>query len=134
MYYSKILNGINEGDQIGGPFDLASVLIDSIKIREKLTKYLGNIKNLSKTAANSRKPVKLDQQMVGRLSRMDAMLDQEMQLETERRRRLEIKRIESAIKRLNKGEYGYCVTCGETIETKRINNDPTVATCIGCAG
>ena len=110
------------------------ILIDSIKIREKLTKYLGNIKNLSKTAANSRKPVKLDQQMVGRLSRMDAMLDQEMQLETERRRQLEIKRIESAIKRLNTGEYGYCVTCGKTIETKRINNDPTVPTCIGCAG
>ena len=31
MYYSKILNGINEGDQIGGSFDLASILIDSIK-------------------------------------------------------------------------------------------------------
>ncbi len=31
MHYTKILNGINEGDQIGGPFDLASVLIDSIK-------------------------------------------------------------------------------------------------------
>ena len=28
----KILNGINLGDQIGGPFDLASVLINAIKI------------------------------------------------------------------------------------------------------
>ena len=27
----KILNGINLGDQIGGPFDLASVLINAIK-------------------------------------------------------------------------------------------------------
>ena len=27
----KILNGINLGDQIRGPFDLASVLINSIK-------------------------------------------------------------------------------------------------------
>ena len=29
--FYKILNGINLGDQIGGPFDLASVLIDCIK-------------------------------------------------------------------------------------------------------
>jgi DnaK suppressor protein len=111
----------------------SSTLKDSAIIRQKLTNYLGDIKKISKTAEDSRKPVKLDQQMVGRLSRMDAMLDQEMQLETERRRQLEIERIESAIKRLNDGEYGYCVSCGEPIETKRIINDPTVPTCIGCA-
>ncbi len=38
MHYTKILNGINEGDQIGGPFDLASVLIDSIKKNNNFNK------------------------------------------------------------------------------------------------
>ena len=38
MHYIKILNGINEGDQIGGPFDLASVLIDSIKKNNNFNK------------------------------------------------------------------------------------------------
>ena len=34
----RILNGINLGDQIGGPFDLASVLIDCIKKNNKFNK------------------------------------------------------------------------------------------------
>ena len=34
----KILNGINLGDQIGGPFDLASVLVDCIKKNNKFNK------------------------------------------------------------------------------------------------
>ena len=38
MHYIKILNGINIGDQIGGPFDLASVLIDCIKKNNKFNK------------------------------------------------------------------------------------------------
>ena len=38
MNYTKILNGINEGDQIGGPYDLASVLIDCIKKNNKFNK------------------------------------------------------------------------------------------------
>ena len=36
--FYKILNGINLGDQIGGPFDLASVLIDCIKKNNKFNK------------------------------------------------------------------------------------------------
>ncbi len=42
---------------------------------------------------DDRKPVELDQSQVGRLSRMDAMQVQEMALEQERRREIEIKRI-----------------------------------------
>ena len=34
----KILNGINLGDQIGGPFDLASVLINAIKKKSNFNK------------------------------------------------------------------------------------------------
>ena len=38
MNYVKILDGINSGDQIGGPFDLASVLIDCIKKNKNFNK------------------------------------------------------------------------------------------------
>ena len=75
---------------------------------------------LAESSSGSRKPVELDQSRVGRLSRMDALQDQAMALETARRREAELKRIEAALKRVDSGEYGDCLTCGEEIaETSR---------------
>ena len=79
------------------------------------------------------KPVLLDQTTVGRLSRMDELQRQAMSIETERRRKDEMCRIDASIARVEQGEYGYCVTCGEMIEKKRIELDPAVPTCVGCA-
>ena len=87
----------------------------------------------SEATAEARKPVELDQTIVGRLSRMDALQVQAMQVETERRRRLELKRIEAALNRIDNGEFGYCAICGEDIEPKRLMHDPTVPACITCA-
>ncbi len=81
----------------------------------------------------SRDPVELDQSRVGRLSRMDALQGQAMAQETERRRNLELQRIEAALARLDTDEYGYCLTCGEEISRKRIELDPAAAVCIDCA-
>ncbi len=89
--------------------------------------------HLTESTQDSRKPVELDQTSVGRLSRMDALQTQAMQLETGRRRDLELKRIESALKRIEEGDFGYCVTCGEDIEEKRLAHDPTFPTCVACA-
>lgn len=89
---------------------------------------------LATTAAASRRPVELDQTRVGRLSRMDALQDQAMALATERRRNIELGRIEAALLRLAEGEYGYCLGCGEPIEAKRLELDPTAAQCVDCAG
>ncbi|MDP7548812.1 MAG: TraR/DksA C4-type zinc finger protein, partial [Alphaproteobacteria bacterium] len=71
---------------------------------------------------------------VGRLSRMDAMQDQAMAQESERRRMGELQRIEAALERLTGGDYGYCVSCEEAIAPARLELDPAVATCIECAG
>lgn len=87
-----------------------------------------------KAAAQSRVPVELDQQSVGRLSRMDAMQVQAMAEAQERRRHCERVRIEQALDRLAEGEYGYCAQCGEEIGLKRLEFDPAIQTCIKCAG
>jgi len=89
---------------------------------------------LSGSALESRKPVELDQQSVGRLSRMDALQGQAMQVETERRRQADLVRIEAALQRIEEGEFGYCVSCGEEIQVRRLEYDPSVATCVDCAG
>ncbi len=78
--------------------------------------------------------MELDQSAVGRLSRMDAIQVQAMQLETERRRGIELQRIDAALKRIDSDDFGYCLVCDEAIQPKRLENDPTAPTCIDCAG
>ncbi len=88
----------------------------------------------SKAAEDDRAPVELDQQSVGRLSRMDALQVQAMAQETERRRQARIQAIAAALKRIEDGDYGFCVACDEEIAAKRLDLDPAVPTCIDCAG
>ena len=102
-------------------------------VREHLIEKRAELLRLMSATEGSRKPVELAQATLGRLSRMDAMQQQAMALEAERRRVSELKRIEAALHRIDEGEYGYCVSCGEPIEPTRLELDPTVPTCIKCA-
>lgn len=102
-------------------------------LRESLLARLEAVRSASESTAESRRPVALDQASVGRLSRMDAMQVQAMALAAERSRRAEAQRIETAIRRIDEGEYGYCTGCGDEIAAKRLAIDPTVARCIRCA-
>ena len=101
--------------------------------RKRLLELKSEIEATTASSANSRKPVELDQQSVGRLSRMDALQVQAMANETERRRQTELKRIAAALQRIDEDEYGWCVTCGEEITPKRLELDPSASQCIDCA-
>ena len=103
------------------------------RFRPRLEAELAEIDNLSTENAAWSAPVELDQQSVGRVSRIDAMQAQAMAQATERRRLSRIKQVEAALKRIEDGEYGYCLTCGEEIEAKRLATDPAAPLCIGCS-
>jgi DnaK suppressor protein len=77
--------------------------------------------------------VALDQQSVGRLSRMDALQQQAMAKATQARRSQSRARILAALERIAEGEFGYCCECGEEIAEKRLELDPTTPTCVNCA-
>lgn len=87
----------------------------------------------SKRTASNRRPVELDQQKEGRLSRMDALQNQAMAKGTETRRAQRQAAVKAAIERLQSGEFGYCCDCGEPIGQRRLDLDPTAARCISCA-
>ena len=106
---------------------------DLAVLRASLVARLEDLRAASATSSESRRPVELDQTSVGRVSRMDAMQVQAMALAMERRRHDEARRIEAAIGRIDDGEYGDCVACGEEISAKRLAVDPTIPTCIRCA-
>ncbi len=103
------------------------------KFKKWLEEELESLRRLTESTEADRKPVELDQTIQGRLSRMDAMQVQEMALEQERRREVEVHKIEAALQRIEEGEFGYCVTCGEDIEKKRLNFDPATTRCLACA-
>lgn len=106
---------------------------DLDRLRRGLSDRLDGLRRNTRTTADDRRPVALDQSSVGRLSRMDALQMQAMAQATERRRIQEAARIEAALKRVADGDYGWCVQCGEAIAPKRLEADPTVPTCIDCA-
>ncbi|MBX7528088.1 TraR/DksA family transcriptional regulator [Qipengyuania vesicularis] len=84
--------------------------------------------------ADAREVVELQQDSVGRLSRMDALQQQAMAQATARRRVAERARIEAALARVDEGEWGWCTACGNEIAEKRLAHDPSVAKCVECAG
>ena len=100
---------------------------------ERLKERQVELKKLDAGSVESRNPVELDQSRQGRLSRMDALQGQAMAMETARRRALELQKIEAALDRLQEGDYGYCVKCGESIGHKRLEFDPATPLCIDCA-
>ena len=102
------------------------------QITENLLALESELRELEEASRDSSQPVRLDQASVGRLSRMDAMQSQQMALETARRRRDELARIEGALRRIETGEYGHCFVCGEEIDLRRLLIAPTSTRCVKC--
>ena len=100
--------------------------------RLALISLRAEIEELNTASSEAADTVTLDQSKVGRLSRMDALQAQQMAQETARRRKIQLQKIESALRRIDKGEYGYCFICGEEIEPARLDFDPACTRCTGC--
>ena len=101
--------------------------------KERLAAKRVELEKASSIAADARDPVTLDQQSVGRLSRMDAMQQQAMDRATEEKRRHDLVRIEAAERRLRDDEYGFCEDCGGEIPDGRLAIDPMAERCVNCA-
>lgn len=84
--------------------------------------------------ADSRDTVVLDQQSVGRLSRLDALQQQAMAKATLRKRAAELKALRAALARIDAEDYGYCEDCGDEIPPKRLELNLTATRCVSCLG
>ncbi len=58
--------------------------------------------------------------------------DQSMNLRLRDRERVLLRKVEKAIEKIEKGEYGTCENCGEDIEVKRLEARPVADLCIRC--
>ena len=107
--------------------------IDVAALVARLAGRREELLRLASTGKQDLAPVELDQSRIGRLSRMDALQGQAMAKEISRRRTLEVSRIDAALSRVEEGDFGYCLRCGEPIAAKRLDLDPTAPNCIDCA-
>lgn len=107
--------------------------IDIETAKKRLEAKRSELESLSDISREARDTVELDQQAVGRLSRMDAMQQQAMAEAQERTRQLDLQRIEQAYRRIRDEDYGYCAVCDEEIPDGRLAIDPMAERCVKCA-
>lgn len=93
--------------------------------REKLENQLDETKIQSE-------PVALDQQSVGRVSRIDAIAQQQMAISNRQQNTSRLNRINLALVALKNNEYGFCKKCEEPIGYARLRARPDTPLCIGC--
>ena len=102
-------------------------------LRALINARLAEIAVESQLGSEGQQIVTLDQQSIGRLSRMDALQNQAMAKATQARRDAETQRLKAALSRIDEGEYGYCCDCGDDIAPARLRLDPAALRCISCS-
>lgn len=101
--------------------------------RTALSDRLTALTDLAAGSADQARPVDLDPQVQGRVSRVDALQQQAMAQARAGRRRDEIGRIRAALDRIDAGDWGHCVRCDAEIEPARLDHDDAIPTCLACA-
>ena len=103
-----------------------------IKYKKLIELQLQELTAENELGQSSQKTVELDQQSVGRLSRMDALQSQAMAQAQQRRRDVLKSSLTAALQRLEEEEFGYCVDCGDEIEEARLSASLVILKCMSC--
>lgn len=106
---------------------------EAAEIRTLIAMRLETLAHEDRLGEAGQATVELDQQSVGRLSRMDALQSQAMARASAARRSTERSRLTAALGRLDDKEFGYCDDCSEDIALPRLRLDPAAMLCIQCA-
>lgn len=101
--------------------------------RVKLEEMRRELRSGLESSDDSTAPVSPDR-AIGRLTRQDAMLAQQMALELKRRNQVRLGQVEQAPRRFAEGTYGLCARCEEEISSARLTARPETPFCLNCAG
>ena len=100
--------------------------------RKQLNDSLAEIEHYLAKTEESAQAVAPDKSL-GRLSRMEAMQDQQLILEARRRKKLQKVEVLSALQRIENGQFGSCIFCGKPIAPERLAFAPEANTCVSCS-
>jgi DnaK suppressor protein len=100
-----------------------------IRIRDEIEQLLADFEAGKEGTAP---PESLDG-TIGRLSRQDSLMQQEMAKDAQRRRNLRLHLLQQAAARMDDGSYGTCLECGGEIAVSRLIETPEAPLCSRCA-
>ncbi|NKB34121.1 MAG: TraR/DksA family transcriptional regulator [Pseudomonadales bacterium] len=95
----------------------------------KLEKELQAQLQMNKESADV---VQLDQTLVGRVSRIDAIQQQSMAVSTRQKAQFKLRKVKTALQAIAEDDYGYCRQCDEPIGFPRLNAQPEANLCLQC--
>ena len=103
------------------------------ELRSELQRELERLRRSMAITAEAASPVELDQTAVGRVSRADALQNQQLSADLHSREQARLSLLVDALERLEKGEYGVCQRCGAAIPFGRLVVFPEARTCAACS-
>ena len=103
-------------------------------IRTELLRTLTKLERSLKISGESARPRDLEQDTVGRLSRIDALQTQGLTKTLAERERAQLAHVVDALRRIEEGTYGACNACGGAIPFERLYVFPEAPTCAACGG
>jgi DnaK suppressor protein len=102
------------------------------QIRAELLQAAERLERSLKIGGRAARPVKLDQTSVGRLSRIDALQNQQMSQGLQARENARYAQVLEALRRLERDGYGRCTGCERPIPFERLLVFPETLRCAGC--
>lgn len=104
------------------------------ELRGELQSQLRRLERSMRTTDEASQPVELDQQAVGRLSRMDSLQNRHLTRNLQEREQVRHAALVRALERMEEGTYGRCTRCGDPIPPGRLLIYPETEHCSPCGG
>ena len=101
-------------------------------LQAQLLQAQGELRAQLELGASAAETVELDQTLVGRVSRMDALQRQSMAKSTQQKASTRLARVEYALRQIESGDYGLCRRCDENIAIARLRAQPESTLCLAC--
>jgi len=101
-------------------------------IKEKIENDIVQLTTQISTLEEKVKPISPDCGL-GRLTRLEAMEEQDVNNKVLDESRLRLIRLNNALQRINKPMFGICIECEESIGLGRMSVRPESVRCVNCA-
>ncbi len=96
-----------------------------LKLKQELQVMLEQVSLSSDT-------VSLDQQAFGRVSRGDALQQQSMAKASQIQSQERLRQVMKALARIDSGDYGFCISCDNSIGFERLKARSETLLCLSC--
>jgi len=101
-------------------------------LKSKIESDISELKKQIETLQEKAKPIAPDCSL-GRLTRMEAMAEQEVSQKILDESKLRLTRLQNALSRIDKPMFGICIECEEPIGIERMKIRPESVRCVECA-